>query len=53
LKSLYEQLRDADAYIKTATPVRWKDNIKTLVENQKPLPPEYAKTVDENFWELI
>ena len=24
-----------------------------LIENQKPLDPEYSKTVDENFWELI
>ena len=24
-----------------------------LARNMKPLDPEYAKTVDDNFWELI
>ena len=24
-----------------------------LAENQKDLPPEFSKTVDEHFWELI
>jgi hypothetical protein len=32
-----------------STPV----TIVGMLESQKPLPPEYAKTVDENFWELI
>ena len=24
-----------------------------IVENMKPLDPEFSKTVDDNFWELI
>jgi hypothetical protein len=24
-----------------------------LAENQKPLPPEFSKVVDEHFWELF
>ena len=29
-KSLYEQLRDADTYIKKAVPVRWEDKSSEL-----------------------
>jgi len=27
--------------------------ITNIIKNQKDLPPEFQKTVDENFWELI
>jgi len=32
---------------------RIEDELKRFVENQKSLPAEFSKTVDDHFWELV
>ena len=31
----------------------WKKHWIDIAENQKDMPPEFQKTVDDNFWDLI
>jgi len=39
--------------INTSEDKTLKEFIEKLVNNQEDLPPEFAKVIDEHFWELL
>ena len=48
--SICEQKRCGEIY---RYEVAFDKFVKELSENQKDLPPEYSKFVDDHFWELV